>query len=249
MANSNDKESAVRLYSIGIVAENKPRNSLECEFTLREILPSLDGELRANMTNRSSVTTDSTGKTVTGNITASTSIRATWLGLAASNRKTPPDMMRGDTAYIYTISNSDKYYWVDLPSANRTLETAIYQFGANPNYANKLDNTNAYTFVISGHDGQISFTTTQANGEADTYAFQIDTKAGTMLLTDGSGNTLGIDSKSKLAYVKNSMDSCIVLDGKKATLKADEIEISASSKLTLKSAFIYLKGLIRASKS
>ena len=76
-------------YGLGIVAKDKPTNSLYVEVTPIETMPNTDGEAgKKNIVNSSAE--DSSGNANTAVVDKTTAITARWLNDNTSNIITPP---------------------------------------------------------------------------------------------------------------------------------------------------------------
>ena len=230
--------SKLRFYSIGVVAANKALSSTVIEVTPIEELPMLDGEIDSTTTTVSASGVDSLGRHYQSSVTMGNSIQAEWLRLGDANRMTPPDVRRGESVVIYQFADADKYYWNTLKndSALRRLETVVYAFsGSSDNATVDLTPLNSYYFEISTHTKQVTFHTSQANGEPYGYDIQINTNLGYLLFQDTIGNKFTLDSRSHTLRMENTEGSFV--DMTKQTLSmstGDQINLK-TSKFTLTS--------------
>lgn len=242
--------SKLRPYSLGIVARNKPLNSIDIEVTPIEDAPMLDGEVTDNVTTLNASGVDASGASYKLEMDTTVSIRATWLPVSQGNRMTPPDVRRGEQVMIYRFGDADKYYWDTLRNdlRFRKLETVIYGFSATTDEDAKPDETNTYVIEISSHEKHIRIHTSQANGEPFGYDIKLDTGNGTFKLIDTIGNVISLDSGEHSWHIENASGSFvdmtkhvltmqtaerIDMTTKATTLATETLDIKASSSATL----------------
>lgn len=227
-------ESKIKIVSIGYVASDKPRDTHELQVVPVEITPQLDGEL-ANVTTEMDVEgQDKYEEKYTVQVTASSTVTATWLPIG-SNRVTSPDMKRREKVLLWQYADSDKYYWtpMGLDDDLRRLETVVYAWSATDDIDEELDITsNMYTLEISTHNGHITLHTTQANDEPFEYTIQLNTRDGNFFFTDNIGNTVKIDSEERQIRAINADDSEVNIEKTKIYAYAqEEIEVKCDGQL------------------
>lgn len=238
--------SLFRPYSIGYVAENKPRNDSICYVAPVESRAALDGTVGIDPVVQSQKWSDSEGNVNEVKTTSSNTIACHWLP-TESNRATPPDVVVGEKVMIYKNADDDNgYYWssLGLDSGLRQEETYILMVGATKDKSGYgKDFSKAYCFMLSGHDKHITLMTSKANGEPFKYTFQINGGAGEFFLMDDIENLLHLDSKNKKWTLKNADNSQFILDKRKISISADEeIQlVCGGSNITLKPDNIQVK--------
>lgn len=227
--------SLLQPRSIGIVAENKARDSHEVAVAPIELFPGLDGEIIDAVTSREVSGTDKTGTKYTVTLETSPAVIATWLPLTGSNRVSSPDVRRGEQVVLYQYADHDRYYWTTLGIHDdlRRLETVLYAFSATSDETEALDPlTNMYIMEVSTHDQHITLHTTQANGEPFEYTLKLDTAAGSFTLTDQDENKIVLNSAERVIQAINSDLSEIKIDKTKIYAYAKE-DITAKSDGTM----------------
>ncbi|ARV77335.1 baseplate assembly protein [Pseudomonas phage Noxifer] len=238
-------ESVFKLYSIGYVAENKPRTDRHVNVMAVEDAGATDGEVTFNPQKETLKGTDKDGKQYDVVTTTDSTLNCEWLP-SGSNRFTPPDVVRGELVEIFRMGDTDQYYWrcMGLRDNLRTLETVIYAFSATPTAGTgPLDLTRCYYLEISTHEGLVTFSTAQANGEPFLFTTQFNTKEGTFLLTDDIDNSFFLDCKERWWKMMNADGAFMEINKKKIAMKADE-EISMTcgeSTYVMKPADISMK--------
>ena len=86
--------SRLKIYSLGIVANNKALSSDEVEVTPIEPMQLIDGEIVSTPRDLETTGVDADGVTYNVKVTADNAIVAKWLPIG-SNRRTAPDVRRG----------------------------------------------------------------------------------------------------------------------------------------------------------
>lgn len=222
--------SELKPYSIGKVAANKKLGSDTIEVTPIEQLPMISGEITDSVSDYTTKSQDASGGAYTENIANTVTISAKWLPSNNTNRKTAPDVRRGETVQILQFADADKYYWMPLHDWTelRRLETVIYAFSANPSETEPNNNENMYYFEVSTHKGIIHVHTSTANKEFTEFDIQLNAADGFIQVQDGIGNKFYLDAKN------NSMNYTNV-DGSYIDVTKKDIGINASGTITMKS--------------
>lgn len=237
--------SELKVYSLGIVAENKKLGSRILEVTPIEDSPMIDGEINSNLVQDKVKSKDVNGGEYEVKTTTANSIKATWLPLGSSNRFTSPDVRRGERVILYRYSDEDKFYWATLfdDLKLRKLETVIYAFsGTKDESSDEVNAENYYFLEVSTHKGLVHFHTSKKNGEFCSYDLQINPKDGFIRIEDDVGNFFIFDSKEKQIALKNADDCYIEINKKDAnfnvpetlTIKAKNLVEEVNEKISVK---------------
>lgn len=207
--------SQFRLYTVGIVAENKPRTTSQLLVVPIEILPLLNGALGVEDEVIEDRGKDFYDREYTVNVKARQAIECKWLPWG-SNRATAPDMRAGERVFIYRFADADEYYWVDsgLDAQLRRLETVTWLFNADPDGTSDepRNGENSYLVEISTHDKLITLKTTSLNGEPFEYTFQFNTGEGRVTLADNDGNYIEFNSDQTSITFENREGTRVSLD-------------------------------------
>jgi hypothetical protein len=192
-------------YSIGIVAANKPLTSKDIEVTPREDLTMQNGELTDNLNTANTKGKDADGASFETTVKSSATVTARWLPMG-SNRKTAPDVRRGEKVLIWKFADADKYYWSSLEydPKLRKLETIILAISNTQKEEDDADGDNTYFIEFSTHNKRIHLHTSVSDGEPFGYDFLFDTKNGTVTLHDTIENMVHLDSAAKRIILKNA---------------------------------------------
>ena len=228
--------SKLRFYSVGIVAQNKELNSKIIDVTPIEELNMLDGEITGNTVNLSVTGVDHEGKSFSSNVNSNITLKATWLPISISNRKTAPDVRRGESVVIYQFGDSTKYYWSTLKDDThlRRLETVVFAFSASTKEDTEQTAENTYYLEISTHKKLCTFHTSKDNGEPFAYTIQINSKDGSFIVTDDVGNHFYLNSKERVLEMKN-------IDGSSVTVNKKSIVYEAPESITGKTKVFNIK--------
>ena len=228
--------SKYRFYSFGQVANNKPPSSDMIQVTPIEALTMLDGEIISAPMAAETKGTDASGIAYQTKVKTDNAIEAKWMPMR-SNRRTAPDVRRGERVFIWQYADTDKYYWTETGWDDhlRKLETAIFSFsGTMDEAADSLDPVYCYSFEISTHTGNVTLRTSKANGEFCLYSMQFNTKDGRVLLTDELGNQFEMDSKKSVLQLLNADKTNIKIDKRTILFYApDSITAKADKSMLL----------------
>lgn len=207
--------SCFRIVSIGIVAENKLLSSHQIKVTPTETLTMLDGEIKAIPTPVETTATDSAGKQQAERVISDITVTATWYPHGATNRRTPPDVRRGERVFLWQAADADKYYWSTsgMDDHLRKLETVVLTFSATPiEAADSLHPDNCYFMEVSTHKKLVTFQTSKANGEPFGYTMQFNAAEGAVTLADDVGNYFELDSAETKLTLQNADGTRLSLD-------------------------------------
>lgn len=234
--------SMFRCVSLGIVIENKKLGSSTIIVTPHEKTPFTDGEMVERVDSVEFTGVSASTDSVSGLAFSSSGIEATWL--PSTNRRTPPDVQRGEMVELWQMAGSDLYHWRSLGTTDklRRLETVILGISANPDPdADGTDLDNMYFVEISSHNKTITLQTSKLNGEFCTYDFQFDMGNGKVTLQDDLGNYGYLDSKNTVIHFKNRMDTMLELNKRDVNVKATkDINMTAENNVDVKAKKITL---------
>lgn len=220
-------KSKFKLYSIGIVSQNKKLDEDTCYIMPIEVTPFVDGELDAKLEEVIGEGKNKDNENYTVTVSKSSSIKAKWLRVLHTNRRTSPDVRRGERVLLYRYADSQDFYWdsMGMDDHLRKLETVIWSWSDTKEEYQSVDSTDpeqSYTFEISTHNKLVTFRTVKADGEPYAYTFQLDTKYGNFILTDDDGNYFQLDSPETSLKMVNKDKSVVHLNKKKVWINGDE---------------------------
>ena len=222
-------QSAFRLYSIGIVAQNKELDSVWIEATPVEDTMNLDGELTDHIYDFKSQGRDYNGSNYQTEVKTAATIKCKWLALGQGNRMTAPDVRRGDKVQIYRMANSNQFFWETIgnDSNTRRLETVVNAYSATKKEDETLNDENSYTQGVSTHKKLVTIIhTTMANEEKYSYDIYVDTGNDNIMIKDNVGNFITLNSQQTLIHIHN-------MAGSEVKMSKGDITINAPSSMTI----------------
>lgn len=213
--------SKFHVYSLGIVAENKKLNTDIIKVTPIELTPFLNGELDSRPIKKTQMGVDKDGVPYMVSVEMDSAITAQWLREGKSNRRSSPDVRRGERVLIFRFADTDKFFWESMGWDDhlRKGETVTYSWSGT--LEEDIDSTspeNAYTLELSTHKKLITFKTSKANGEPFSYTVQLNTGIGYFCITDDVGNFVELDSEESLIRLKNLDETEILIEKEDMTL-------------------------------
>ena len=205
----DNRESKLRIYSLGIVVYDKPRDTKIIDVLPVEEISNIDGKLTDYKPKYNVQLPDVAKVNRKSKIEGQSYIEAHWLPLSQSNRHTAPDVIANETVLLYRYADSEKYYWDTLfiePNIRR-LETVLHMFGNLKAALTEWDKSSSYWSEVSTHDKHIHVKTTKSDGEPFEYDIKLDTGAGTFELFDDIGNLLKLYSNDHRWFIINATGS------------------------------------------
>lgn len=233
-------ESKLKLYSFGVVAVNKPLSSKEIEVTPMEDLNMIDGEITDNLNEAVIKGQDASGGKFEAKVQGSATVTAEWLPFS-SNRKTPPDVRRGEKVAIWQFADSDKYWWSELEyeAKLRKLETVVWMFSNTQKEDEDATPETTYFIEVSTHNKQIHVHTSKNDGEPFAYDIQLNTKDGNFRIQDDIENIFFMDSAAKRLAMLNAVGSFLDINENNIFMNAvDNIKMTAGNDISMTSKTI-----------
>lgn len=190
-----DRESKLRIYSLGIVVETKQEGSDQIVVLPIEELPNFKGPASA-VTQLNQTIPDATGSKKTTQVQKQYTVIASWIPFSNSNRLTAPDVVKNETVVIWRFADDTQYYWNTIfrePTLRRQ-ETVIYAFSNLPSGMTAFDLTTSYWIKVDTKHKSVQLHLANNDGEPAGYDLTFDTAQGTMTLEDTLGNNILLDS-------------------------------------------------------
>lgn len=236
------RESKLRLFSIGIVAKDKPRGTDVIDVTPIEQLPHSNGLITQYKNKLSVNTANLKGVKTMAKAEGLSTMKATWLPFGCSNRISSPDVIENETVAIWRYADTDTYYWTTIfrEPLIRRLETVMYAFG---NLRDKLipfTRDSSYWFEVSTHDKYIHLHTANSDGEPYIYDIKLDTAYGSLLIKDNIGNSILLDSPN--SSVDISTNNGITGRTKHIRLECQDMVVKASNSVTFDTPLVHNTG-------
>ncbi|EEE9654089.1 hypothetical protein DFV33_04965 [Salmonella enterica subsp. enterica serovar Bareilly] len=215
----NKSKSGLHIFSIGIVAEDKPRGT-----TRVKVIPIEVNFINPTAVDATETPVEKQHNSLSGadNLTVKqgNAITAKWMK-SNSNRVNPPDVKKEDYVRIWRIGETDMYFWEDLNNSNvKRLEDGVYAWSADPVNQMADDLSNAYVLNISPMDGHITLRTSMTNGEKNAYLLQLNTRDGFCQLVDDEGRKFYLNSPEDDLGFENACRSKININKEDAFIYA-----------------------------
>jgi len=232
--------SELKLYSLGIVTEHKPEGTDYILVTpIEKINIQESGYINDIERTYKSTLKDIDGKEDKQEIKATNKIRAKWIPFGHSNRITAPDVRAGETVILFKFGDVDEYYWTTIfrePSI-RKLENVLYAFSNIKGGTTAFDKSTSYWLQVDTIHKKVHFHTADNDGENTCYDIDIDTKNGTLVITDNKGEVIQIDTQSNSININSN---------KEINISASTVNIKASKEVNITSPTVNLNGSIIA---
>lgn len=217
-------------YSLGIVAENKKPSSMDVEVVPIEDMNTLNGELTPNIEEIKTTSKDSRDGVFGSNVKTTATVKATWFGVGNDNRKTSPDVRRGEKVILYKFADTDKFYWTtwETDFKIRRLETVIYAFCDERQEDVEMTHENSYWIEISTHKKIFHLHTSKSDGEPFIYDIQVNAKEGIITIQDDVGNFFQFNSKDTRITINNADGSFLDVFKKLIHINCENFLVDAS---------------------
>lgn len=209
-----DEPSELKLYSIGVVVEDKKLGEDIIYVTPIEKLSYSHGKIADIKETMTNTLPDLSGKVNNDEVEKTMVLKAAWIPFGHSNRITSPDVIKNETVILFKFSDTDEFYWTTIfrePKIRR-LEKVTYMYGNLKEPLKEWDKSSSYWHEVSTVEGDkhIWFKTTRSDGEAFEYDININPTASTLEIFDNDKNGFYIDSKTGKVTVKAKTE--IILD-------------------------------------
>lgn len=205
---NNGETTGYRVYSLGIVAEDKDNDGDYIKVTPIEDLPFAKGRLSETEVNYNVKGKDHLGVDVSADVKGVMWVDAQWQAMMGDNRQTAPNVREGETVLIWKYGSEQKHYWTEFERtpALRRLENVIRAYSNLSKKGETFDLESSYWTQFSTRDKIVKLHTSNNDGEPVTYDVTIDTGNGTFQVIDSNKNEMVLDSvNNKLTL--NIMDT------------------------------------------
>lgn len=222
------EQQGLKIYSLGIVLENKEANSDMIKVMPIEKLSLVSGPLDDQKVTYDVNLPDSQGVKKTDKIEGGVEIVAKWI-FGGGNRLTAPDVAKQETVVIYQFADTDEYYWQTIfrePTIRR-LEHVNFSFSNQPKGIVPYDKNSSYWLEVSTRDKHVHLHTCKNDGELYEYDIKIDTADGNFTITDDVSNSFTIDSKTNTITINQSNGSVIIMNDTGVTVNTKEFLVNA----------------------
>lgn len=197
-------QSKLHLFSVGIVAVDKPLTSFDIEVNCIETNHLHNDYLDDTEKTEKITSKDGRGTPVPLEIKRDQIIKAQWLAKGTcGNRVTAPDVRQGEHVFVYRYADTDEYYWEKVYTEGeiRRLERVLWMFGGTDTKGELNTIENSYWMLMSTIDKRMHLHSSVSNGEPFEWDAKIDTGKGILTVTENSGIELEMsapDAKTTL---------------------------------------------------
>jgi hypothetical protein len=199
---------------VGRVAADKAPDSITIQVIIPELTPAAKGMVTTATKTQAVQLKDLMGNPINNTVTTGNTVTAYYVG-GDSNRKYPPDVVKGEQVRITKYGNADKYYWESLgrDDALRQTETHRIEVANRKQFGDTTDDDHTYSIELDTKRAQhIRLKTSKGNGEAYAYLLVLDAAAGSIALSDDAGNTLSIESANARVTLRNTKGAFAMLN-------------------------------------
>lgn len=231
-----DDGSGLRLFSLGIVVEDKKKGT---DYILVSPIETLNIQKPGNIKEYNKVYEGTKEELESKNfITEHESknyLSAKWLPFGQSNRNTSPDVVKNETVLIFKYGDVDEYYWITIfrePELRRK-ETVEYVYSNIAKGMAPYDKNTSYWIEVSTDRKYIHLHTSKNDGEFTTFDVKIDTKKGFLNIDDSRGNVINFDSPSNTITINtknnviiNTKSDTVINAGKKVDVNSPKINLN-----------------------
>lgn len=203
-----NRTSGLKLYSLGIVTEDKPYGTDVAKVCPIEEFSLEEGKLEEDTRELESSLPDINGVVKTAKIKGSAILEAKWIPWGNSNRDTSPDVKKSETVLIYRYADTHDYYWdtVFREPELRRLEHVRHAYSNKPSGIEAYDSDTSYWVEYSTSEKRIKLHTSDNDGEACTYDIQINTKDGIVRIEDSIGNFIELNSPDGMLHTQTNKE-------------------------------------------
>ena len=234
----------LKLIGVGVVAADKPAVGRIIEVYPYEKIPFYEGSITDEVAIQEVTGEDASGQTYTVKLNRSMTVTAEWLG--EDNRWTTPKVKKGEQVLLYTVGNTDIYYWktIGRDQKLRRTESVVWGFVASSSADGDdvtLDQNNCYVVMVDTEKGHITLKTSKDRGEPTVYTIQLNTAEGLFIAMDDKGNIIRMNSVDTELALINADGTLIQLTEKRINVNADE-KVYVTSELLHVIADVYVEG-------
>jgi hypothetical protein len=248
---SNQRESQLKPFSLGIVVEDKQDMSDYIKVSPVEELPLLNGSLKDQKFKYEVKLPDAQGQMQESKVQGDTYIIAKWISFGGTNRNSAPDVYASETVQIYRFADTDEYYWTPVfrEPKLRKLEKVLHTFSnVKKGVSDAFSKATSYWFEVSTKDKHIQLHTPKNNGEPFEYDIKLDTAKGIFTVQDNVGNIFTLDSSQstitsqglkKVIMKDTSGNNFVEVDG-----DSGSVNVKAVDQINLEAPMVNVKGTL-----
>lgn len=207
-------KSSFRVATVGLVAADKPLRSRFIEVYPMEMLPFYEGKITDDIVNIDKTGEESDGAEYTVKLKKSMTVKAEWIG--AANRRTSPNVKKNEQVRLWTVGDSDKYWWEPLNRDDhlRTKEVVTWAWAARSVGGGPLTANDSYSLTVDTINRHMTLQTSGALGEKAKYVLQVNGGEGNVSITDDQNNLIQMNSVERKILFRNADKSYFAIDKK-----------------------------------
>lgn len=214
--------SKLRLYSLGIVVEDKPDGTDTVLVTPVEILNiQKPGNIKEYNKVYEGTKEELESKNFLTEHESKNYLSAKWIPFGISNRNTSPDVVKNETILIFKYADVDEYFWTTVfrePELRRK-EHVEYVFSNLAKGMVAYDKNTSYWMTVSTKKKIVHLHTSKNDGEFTTFDIIIDTKKGLLTIDDGVGDVITLNAPTNTFTINTKKDT-VVNTGGNTTINA-----------------------------
>lgn len=199
----DSRDSLLKLFSLGIVVEDKKVGSNQIKVYPVEHLPYIEGLIKDFKPEYEFSLPNIKGTQQQIKLKGDAVIVADWLP-PDSNRMTAPDVVANESVELYRYADTDRYYWKTNKREPllRRLETVCHAYGNLKEPGKPIDKESSYWTEVSTHEKRMALGTSKSDGEKYKYDVIVDAKNNTITVKDDVGNSFILNSQEGSVDVK-----------------------------------------------
>lgn len=205
---------------IGIVVEDKARDSKEIKVYVKELLPFYSGKIEAK---------EQVGNANGRSVKNTNYVKAIYFS-DDTNRYMPPDVKKGEQVKVFCYADADTFYWKSIGRDDKLRRhEQINTLVANSDEPQDVNDDNAFGLTMDTHEDKkiVKLFTSKSSGEKFKYTITLDAKANFIHICDDDDNEIRIDSEIPRILMKNKKGALV-------DIAEENVIVCAPQDLTLK---------------
>lgn len=190
--------SQLRFYSMGTVTAHKPEGTDIIRVSLTERNTMTSGSLDDAKQEYDVQSTNSQGVSESMAVNVEQVVDALWIPDGDNHLLTSPDVRASETVKVYRYADTQQFYWTTCfrePQLRR-LENVLYGFSNLKDGFAPHTTESSYYLQWDTIRKAVRIVTTQSDGEAFGYTFEINPAESTVKIEDSVGNIILMESES-----------------------------------------------------
>lgn len=199
-------DSKFKLWSLGVVVEDKPFETNKIRISPHERLPLQSGPVGSESEQYDEKVPTSDGVAAEQTVSTSNVIVAEWFANGDNHLFTSPMVRKNEIVQIYKYADKPDYYWTTLFSSPefRRVERIIYGAGNLAGGTDPLSIDSIYYIEFDTLSKAINIKTSLSDGERFMYTFSLNPGQNQAYITDHIGNRVVIDSENNNVFMEDA---------------------------------------------